>query len=189
MKEDGRKLRKEQQAEARRRAMLLLKKGWQERDIAEAVGVHERTVRQWKQHQRDHGTAAQEKEVQKLISDKLPEQLKLPFALWTRKAVAGLLQQRFGLQLPVRAMGEYLQRWGFTPQKPLTKAYEQNPRKVKAWLEQEYPQIAAQAKAEGAEITGATRPGSTTSPMPPGVTHRAGRPRSSSRWPNASAAR
>ena len=105
MKEDGRKLRKEQQAEARRRAMLLLKKGWQERDIAEAVGVHERTVRQWKQHQRDHGTAAllsdergrkhgqkrtltaaQEKEVQKLISDKLPEQLKLPFALWTRKA-------------------------------------------------------------------------------------------------------
>ena len=171
MKEDGRKLSKEQQAEARRRAMLLLKKGWHERDIGEAVGVHERTVRQWKQHQRDHGTAAllrdergrkhgqkrtltaaQEKEVQKLITDKLPEQLKLPFALWTRKAVAGLLEQRFGIKLPVRTMGEYLKRWGFTPQKPLTKAYEQNPRKVKAWLEQEYPQIAAQAKAEGAEI-------------------------------------
>ena len=47
----------------------------------------------------------------------------------------GLLQQRFGLHLPVRTVGEYLQRWGFTPQKPLTKAYEQNPRKVKAWLE------------------------------------------------------
>ncbi len=186
MKEDGRKLSKEQQVEARRRAMLLLKKGWHERDIAEAAGVHERTVRQWKQHQRDHGTEAllrdergrqpgdgrkltalQEKEVQKLITDKLPEQLKLPFALWTRKAVAGLLQQRFGLKLPVRTMGLYLERWGFTPQKPLKKAYEQNPRKVKAWLEQEYPQIATQAKAQGAEIYWGDQTGVNNQPNAP----------------------
>jgi transposase len=91
MKEDGRKLSKEQQVEARRRAMLLVKKGWSEHDIAEAVGVHSRTVQQWKQHQRQHGTAAllrdergrkhgdkrlmsaeQEKEVRRLITDKLP---------------------------------------------------------------------------------------------------------------------
>ena len=58
MKQDGRNLSKEQQIEARRRAMLLLKKGWHERDIAGAVGVHERTVRQWKAHHRDHGTVA-----------------------------------------------------------------------------------------------------------------------------------
>jgi transposase len=58
MKEDGRKLSKEQQIQARHRAMLLLGKGWHELDIAEAVGVHERTVRPWKQHQRDHGTEA-----------------------------------------------------------------------------------------------------------------------------------
>jgi transposase len=186
MKEDGRKLSKEQQAEARRRAMLLLKKGWHERDIAEAVGMHERTVRQWKQHQRDHGiaallrdergrklgqkrklTASQEKEVRKLISDQLPEQLKLPFALWTRKAVTGLFQQRFGLKLPVRTMGEYLKRWGFTPQKPLTKAYEQNPKKVKAWLAQAYPQIAAQAKAAGAEIYWGDQTGVNNQPNTP----------------------
>ncbi|MBK8092739.1 MAG: IS630 family transposase [Verrucomicrobiaceae bacterium] len=78
--------------------------------------------------------------------------MKLPFALWTRKAVAQLLDNRFGLKLPVRTMGLYLKRWGFTPQKPLKKAYEQRPKEVKAWLEQKYPQIAAQAKAEGAEV-------------------------------------
>lgn len=186
MKEDGRKMSKEQQAEARRRAMLLLKKGWHESKIAEAVGVHERTVRQWKQHQRDHGTAAllrdergrqpgegrkltaaQEQQLQKLISDKLPEQLKLPFALWTRKAVAELLAQRFGLKLPVRTMGLYLKRWGFTPQKPIKKAYEQNPRKVQAWLEQEYLQIAAQAKAEGAEIYWGDQTGVNNQPNAP----------------------
>ena len=186
MKEDGRKLGKDQQVEARRRAMLLLKKGWHERDIAEAVGVHERTVRQWKAHQRDHGTEAllrdergrqqgegrkltdaQEKEIVRLIADKLPEQLKLPFALWTRRAVAGLLEERFGLKLPVRTMGLYLKRWGFTPQKPLKKAYEQNPKKVKAWMEQEYPQIAAAAKSEGAEIYWGDQTGVNNQPNAP----------------------
>jgi transposase len=186
MKEDGRKLSKEQQVETRRRAMLLLKKGWHEREIAEAMGVHERTVRQWKQHQRDYGTeallrdergrqlgdgrkltAAQEKQVREIIADKLPEQLKLAFALWTRRAVAELLKQRFGLNLPVRTMGLYLKRWGFTPQKPIKKAYEQNPKKVQAWLEQEYPQIAASAKAEGAEIYWGDQTGVNNQPNAP----------------------
>ncbi len=50
--------------------------------------------------------------MRRLITDKLPEQLKLRFALWTRKAVAQLLNKRFGLKLPVRTMGLYLKRWG-----------------------------------------------------------------------------
>ena len=49
-------------------------------------------------------------------------------------------------------MGLYLARWGFTPQKPMKKAYEQSPAAVKKWLDEEYPVIAANAKGEGAEI-------------------------------------
>ena len=30
-------------------------------------------------------------------------------------------------------------RWGYTPQKPLRRAYEQNPKAVQKWLEEEYP--------------------------------------------------
>lgn len=166
--------------------MRLRDKGWTYRVISEGVGVHWTTVMGWCRQRREQGlaallrdergrkpgegcklTAAQEKDVQKLITDRLPEQLKLPFALWTRKAVAGLLEQRFGIKLPVRTMGEYLKRWGFTPQKPLKKAFEQNPRKVKAWLEQEYPQIAAQAKAEGAEIYWGYQTGVNNQPNAP----------------------
>lgn len=96
--------------------------------------------------------AAQEATVRQLITDKTPDQLKMAYALWTRGAVADLIEHRFGIRLPVRTMGMYLERWGFTPQKPMKKAYEQSPAAVKKWLDEDYPVIAARAKAEGAEI-------------------------------------
>jgi len=92
--------------------------------------------------------AAQEAMVRKLITGKTPDQLKMPYALWTRTAVAQLIEQRW-LRLPVRTMGLHLARWGFTPQKPMEKAYEQSPGAVKKWLDEDF---AARAKAEGAEI-------------------------------------
>ncbi len=70
----------------------------------------------------------------------------------SRTAVAQLIEQRFGVVLAVRTMRLYLKRWGFTPQKPLKKAYEQSPAAVKRWLAQDFPSIAARAKVEGAEI-------------------------------------
>ncbi len=82
--------------------------------------------------------AAQEATVRKLIADKTPDQLKMPYALWTRTAVAQLIEQRFGIRLPVRTMGLYLARWGFTPQKPMKKAYEQSPAAAKKWLDEDY---------------------------------------------------
>jgi hypothetical protein len=87
--------------------------------------------------------------VRKLIADKTPDQLKMPYALWTRTAVGQLIKLRFGIELPVRTMGLYLQRWGFTPQKPMKKAYEQSPAAVQKWLDEEHPVIAARAKVEG----------------------------------------
>ena len=64
--------------------------------------------------------------------------------------MAALVKQRCGVSLAVRSMGRYLKRWGFTPQKPLRRAYEQNPRKVRRWVCKQYPAIAAKARqAEG----------------------------------------
>jgi transposase len=97
-------------------------------------------------------TAPQENAMRKFIQDKTPDQLKLPYALWTRAAVAQLIQERIGVKLAVRTIGKYLKRWGFTPQKPMRKAYEQSPAAVKKWLDEDYPVIAARAKTEGAEI-------------------------------------
>jgi transposase len=54
--------------------------------------------------------------VQQLISEKMPDQLKLSFALWTRAAVQELIYRRIKVDMPIRTVGEYLKRVGFTPQ-------------------------------------------------------------------------
>jgi transposase len=97
-------------------------------------------------------TPEQEAALRKMICDKRPEQLKMDFALWTRPAVMELIERECGLKLCVRAVGNYLRRWGFSPQKPIKRAYEQRPEAIKKWLDEEYPAITKRAKAEGGEI-------------------------------------
>jgi transposase len=94
----------------------------------------------------------QERQVRFLVSTTTPDQLGLAFALWSRAAVTQLIKQRFNIALPVRTMGHYLKRWGFTPQRPQRRFYEQDPQAVERWLTEEYPQIEKRARAERAEI-------------------------------------
>src|SRR5918912_2670249 len=96
--------------------------------------------------------AGQEVEARDLIQRHTPDELDLPFALWSRAAVRELIWRRFGVRLAVRTMGTYLARWGFTAQKPLRRAYEQDPAAVRRWLRRDYPAIAARAKAENGAV-------------------------------------
>jgi len=168
---DGRKLKKEVQEQIRYQAIRLRKAGKKYREIEEVLSVSRTTICTWyKKYEREGKKSIktqkrgrkigefrtlnmdQEKHLKKLIQDKCPDQLKLPFALWTRIAVQQLIRQLWSIEMPIRTVGEYLKRWGFTPQKPLRKAYEQNPKAVKKWLDDQYPIISKRAKKEGAEI-------------------------------------
>lgn len=164
---DTRKLPREVIEEKRRQSQRLRKRGMTRKEIGEIVGVHADTVGRWlkldkkqlkvnrggrKLGQARHLTAQQEKKIRQMITDKTPDQLKMSYALWTRKAVMELVKQETGLNMPIRTVGEYLKRWGFTPQKPVKRAYEQNPKAVQRWLDNDYPDIKARAKAENAEI-------------------------------------
>lgn len=91
-------------------------------------------------------------QVRQLIKEKLPDQLKLPYGLWTREAVQRLISEKFSVELSRWQVGRYLKSWGYSPQKPITKAFEQKPEKVKEWLEKEYPAIQKKAKKEKAVI-------------------------------------
>lgn len=168
---DARKLSTEAQQQIRNQAIRLKKSGRTYKEISEITGVHPSAIGSWyraykkegsrairiKKRGRPHGscrtlTPDQEKILQKAIEDKCPDQLKLPFALWTRIAVKQLIKQLWAIDMPIRTVGDYLQRWGFTPQRPLRKAYKQNPKAVKQWLNTEYPKIVKSAKKENAQI-------------------------------------
>ena len=97
-------------------------------------------------------TAAQETAIRELICRDTPDAYGLPFALWGRAAVAALIEQRCAVRLAVRTMGTYLARWEFTPQKPLRRAYEQQPDAVRHWLKKDYPAIEAKARRQKGTI-------------------------------------
>jgi transposase len=123
---------------------------------------------------------AQEAAVRQIICDKRPEQLKMEFALWSRAAVMQLIERECGIKLSVRGVGNHLKRWGersegFTPQKPIKKAYEQRPEAVKGWLDNEYPAIWQRARTEGAEIHWGDETAVVTPMCVAGATHRLAR--------------
>jgi transposase len=168
---DGRKLPESVLNERRRRAVKMRLSGATIAAAAQLCEIGERTVWAatkayesggWAAVPVRHGhrpkgtgralTPEQEREVQRLIRDHVPDQLKMSYALWIRQAVRELILRRYDVLLAVRAVGNYLNRWGFTPQKPLKKAYEQSPQAVGKWLDEQYPAIAKRAKQESAEI-------------------------------------
>lgn len=86
------------------------------------------------------------------ITDKMPDQLKMPFVLWERAGVRDLIHSKFSIMLALRTVGDYLKRWNFTPQRPIERAYQQNPHAVQSWLKKEYPGIKEKAAVEGGII-------------------------------------
>lgn len=170
MKTDARQLSTEQQELLRQKAIELRQQGMSFQKIGKLLSVHPDTVGRWYKRYLAEGdaaitvkkrgpkkparrlTEAQEQRVIEAITDRMPDQYKLGFALWTRRSIAQLIKQFWGISIPERTMGDYLKRWGFTPQKPARKAWEQNPAQVETWLKDEYPKIKARAKKEKATI-------------------------------------
>jgi transposase len=168
---DMRKLAPSAQEERRRQVIGLRERGLTYRAIAMQTGLTQTGVFNICQRFAVEGVAgmaskprgpepgtgclldvAQEAEVRGLICRHTPDELGLPFALWSRAAVRALVRQRCGVRLAVRTMGTYLARWGFTAQKPLRQAYEQRPAEIRRWLRRDYPAIVARAKREKGTI-------------------------------------
>jgi transposase len=171
-KVDARKLPRDAQDEMRRQAMRMreeLNLPWKE--IARVVGVNVSTVIGWSKRFQREGvvglksktrgrrylsgrtlTLVQEWQLRSVIVGENPKQMSLPYALWNRRAVMQLVKVLFDIDMPIRTVGEYLLRWGYTPQRPIKRALEQNLVKVEQWMNETYPTIAARAKAEGAVI-------------------------------------
>jgi transposase len=167
---DGRSLSADALEERRKIIVRMKQAGSTLKEIAAATGCAISTIRvvwnKWKAGKNNRNVLVpqkrgrkqgekrtlspeQEQTIRHRIVDKRPNQLNLNCALWIRGAVQMLIEQEYGIVMPIRTVGEYLKRWGFTLQRP---AYERDQEKVKTWLENTYPAIRKQAPEEHGDI-------------------------------------
>ena len=161
----------QQQYEIRKSIIRLLKSGKNQKETAQILDVSYRHVCAVKKAYAESGIAGikpqvrgrrmgekrtltpeQEKEIQQIIVDKTPEQLRFKECMWTRKNIKALILEKYKIEMPLSSLGYYLERWGFSVQRPKRQAYKQDEGRIKQWLTVEYPAISKRAKAENAEI-------------------------------------
>jgi transposase len=162
------------QQDLRKRAAKAVLDGRKQVEVAEVFGVSRQAIWKWLQSYREGGAQAlkakaparpqggslfpwQSAQISKALIDHCPDQLKLPFYLWTREAVAQLIESRFASRLCVWTAGRYLARCGFTARKPLRRAFEKNPEAVRGWLDKDYPSIRRQRSSRRLRFPGVMR--------------------------------
>lgn len=155
----------------RLRALHGRELGFSEEALADLLGVARETVSRWWSAYGQGGLDAiphdrtgrplgsgrtlsdkQAAQIQVVLNEQMPQQRGITSPLWTRRAVGDLIQQMFGIAMPVRTVGEYLKRWGYTPKKPQRHARYQDPEEIQEWLEKIYPAIEEFAAKENADI-------------------------------------
>lgn len=169
----------------RLRALHGCEMGLTEAVVAELLGVCRETVSRWWAAYADGGLAAlphdrtgrplgagrlltdaQSAELQQVLRTQQPEHLGIAAPLWTRRAVAALIQRRCGVTLALRTVGTYLARWGFTCKVPSRHGRRQDPDEVGQWVNETYPALVARAAREQATIFWADETGAAADRQP-----------------------
>jgi transposase len=166
---DGRKLDHRTLEAMRLRAVgAVLEQEIPVRDVAASIGMTPQAVWSWVRKYRSGGaealkarpvpgakpklSPAQMRSLARTVLGKDPRQLRFAFALWTRDMVRELIEREFGVTMSLGAVGRLLRRLGLSPQRPLYRAYQQDPEAVERWKSEEYPLIKDEAAREGAVI-------------------------------------
>lgn len=182
---DARQLSDEVLEALRLRAIRGCELGFTEADVADLLGVSRETVSRWWSAYAEGGLKAipgertgrpvgsgrtlsdeQARHIREQIDDRSPQELGVAAPLWTRKAVRDLIRKEYGIDMPVRTVGEYLKRWGYTAKAPRRHAKDQDPEEVDRWLTVVYPAIERRAAREGAEIHWCDETGAAADELP-----------------------
>lgn len=165
---DARGLTHDQLTEIRKRAVAAVQSGESPEVVARAFGVHRTTMYGWLARYRDGGwdrldarkrggrTPKLDARAMQWIYDTVtlgnPQQYKFRFALWTSSMIVVLIKEHLGVKLSRSSVCRLLGQLGLSAQRPLWRAYQQDPAVVEQWLSVEFPRIKARAKAAGAAI-------------------------------------
>jgi len=168
MKIDGRTLSHSASETIRIMAVRRVREGESPSEVIKSYGLCRTSIYRWLRASKRRGEVAlkslpssgrpcrltdhEKKQVRRWICGKDPRQYGFDFGLWTRRIVGDLIEERLGKTLGVTAVGRLLAELDITPQKPLRRAYERDPRAIAKWKTHEYPKLRARAKRRGADI-------------------------------------
>lgn len=166
--QDARRLSFEHLTELRKRAVAAVQSGESPETVARVMGVSRAAVYNWLALYRSGGWGALDAHKRGGRKPKLsgkqmawlyravtlgnPQQYQFEFALWTARMIGGIIQKKFGISLSKASVCRLLNQMGITPQRPLWRAYQQDPKAVEKWLVEEYPIIKQTAMKCGASI-------------------------------------
>jgi transposase len=152
----------------RKSAVKRIEQGESPEAVAQGIGFNRRTIYRWLSNYHYGGEdaltakpipgapqkldAREMQQLSRIIREKNPLQLKFDYALWTLAIIRELIARRFKVKLSEVSVGRMMKRLGFSAQRPLYRAWQQDPALVQSWHDQEYPKIAARAKKEKALI-------------------------------------
>ncbi len=152
----------------RQQAVKAIREGQTVESVAAAFGVNVRSVYRWLADFANGGqkallakpipgrppkiSAEEMRWLAKAIRDNTPLQYKFEFGLWTLSLIAELIHREFGKKLSLASVSRIMKLLGFSVQKPLYQAWQQDAALVRQWESETYPQIRAEARAVGATI-------------------------------------
>lgn len=167
-KQDGRKLDHKSLETLRLLAVRRVADGESPSEVMRSLGLCRTSIYPWLRKHWKQGAGAllmrkaggpkpklaakQREQVRRWIVGKDPRQFGFDFGLWTRQIVAELIREKLGVSLKLTAVGRLLAGLGITPQKPLRRAYERDPKAVEAWLKDIYPRLRRRARRHRATI-------------------------------------
>jgi transposase len=182
---DARQLSDEVLQALRLRAIRGCEMGYTQAEVADLLGLARETVSRWWSAYAESGEGAlpgdrtgrpvgtgrtlndgQSAQLRSILVSKQPEEVGVPSPLWTRQAVRDLIRMEYAIDMPVRTVGEYLRRWGFTPKAPRRHSRDQDPEEVRHWVDEDDPVIERLAAREGAEIAWCDETGAAADHLP-----------------------
>jgi transposase len=163
--DDGRKLDHKTLEQLRIRAVRQIEQGAHPEDVAAGLGMTRAAVYGWLAKYREGGlealkahpvpgrppslSGAQLQRLSTLVVGNDPRQLQFTVALWTRAVVRELIRREFAVRLSEVSVGRLLRKLGLSPQRPLYRAYQQNPEAVARWKAETYPRLRREAAEVG----------------------------------------
>jgi transposase len=145
------------------RALYLKRRGWYQRDIAEALDVSEEALSRWLGRARSGGpealraragpgrppglSATEVRSIPELLWHG-PEAYGFRGQVWTCARVGRVIEEEFGVRYHKGHISRLLKALHWTPQQPIRRAIQRDDEAIRRWRDETWPELRRRARRE-----------------------------------------